>query len=88
MARTRSLSTLSRLPGWPLMLDEAGACACCSLDIRGFRRAMAQGELPPPQRLAGELRWSRLEIDACRSPTGAMRDPGVDPIADAIRRAT
>lgn len=97
MAKSGSFSAaLAGLPGWPLMLDEQAAAAYCSLfnrhgnpDVATFHKAVALGQIPQPQLLAGRTLWSRVEIDASRDRTGAVTaaDPDHDPIAAAIARA-
>lgn len=78
---------IGRLPGWPLLLEETAAAAFLSLKVSEFRRAVAHCELPPPELVAGQRRWSRLALEARFDATGAAPRPGHDPIAAAIAAA-
>jgi hypothetical protein len=54
------------LPGWPMLLDEAGACRLTSQSRRDFRALVTAGVFPPGRILLGcrEPRWHRVELEA------------------------
>lgn len=55
----------ANLPNWPALMPKPLAASYCGLTKPKFEEAMALGELPYPIKVAGEDRWSRVEIDRC-----------------------
>ncbi len=86
----RTIKHLKDLLGWPLMLSNEQAAAYTGLSGEDFQKAVDLRQLPEPQMLAGNVRWSRPEIDRFLDRTPAAvagrpeRGPLVDPLLDAI----
>jgi predicted DNA-binding transcriptional regulator AlpA len=74
----------SDLPGWPLMLSDQQAAKYVSLTPAKFQLGVRQGELPRPRLLAGQQRWSRLEIDEHLHQSLTAPGEDFDPISAAI----
>lgn len=87
MSRKTALEKLAGLPDWPAMLTAETAAAYVSLPLAAFERAVAQGELPAPQRLGGRLLWSRRRIDARLDPVEGAASSDHDPVDAAIAAA-
>lgn len=54
--------TRPRAPDWPAFMRRATAAQFVDMSPAAFERAVTAGELPLPQRIAGEERWSRDAI--------------------------
>jgi hypothetical protein len=78
---------LSRLPGWPLLLDADLAADFVSLTPDEFAAAVQLRQLPPPERVLGIDRWARPALEATFDRTGARPIPGHDQILAAIDAA-
>ena len=83
-----SLARLKGLPNWPASLDEVQAAAFANLPLKAFRRAVAQGELPPARCLAGHRRWSRAALERRLDDETAapLMEAENDPLLAAIER--
>ena len=76
-----SITKFDKLPGWPLLMDQATACAYLSHSAAQLRSLISRGMMPPPREyLRGVKRWSRQEIDLY-----AARLWGVDPATEKAK---
>ncbi|MBP1806303.1 hypothetical protein [Rubellimicrobium aerolatum] len=86
-----TIEHLKDLPGWPLLLSDEQAAAYTGRSGGDFRKAVDLWPLPGPRMLAGNVRWSRPEVDRFldRTPAAVASQPDhgslVDPVLDAIR---
>ncbi len=85
----QTMKNLKDLPGWPLMLSEEQAAAYTALSAVDFHKAVDLRQLPEPRMLAGNVRWSRPEIDRFldRTPAAPAGLPDCGPLVDPLWEA-
>ena len=54
-------------PNWPGFMRRSTAARYCDMTASQFEAAVASGDLPLPQIIGGEERWSLAAIDKSRS---------------------
>ena len=86
MALRRSVS---QLPDWPVLLDQAQACRFLSYTRAQFHALVKAGLLPPPrEHHPGEPRWYRRELERCLDRLYQLEESHSDEHAKlAARRA-